>query len=147
MSFQGNLNERESSTKDLLGSIHIMKHSHVILLVILAFVAGLIIGGVGGSRSTRFGLALTENKIAAANLANDRNYYGGTNLAPEFREYLKARIYHNVFSYYPSTRGYFLQKDWDFGAVDHQLLARKHIVVWKDIDEVVWDWTSAITNK
>ena len=117
-----------------------MKHSRVILLVILAFGAGVVIGGIGGSRSTRFSLALTENKIAAANLAADRNFYGGTNLAPEFREYLKARIYHNVFSYYPSTRGYLLQKDWDFGSVDHQLLASKHIVVWKDIDEVVWDW-------
>ena len=92
-------------------------------------------------------MALTENKIAAANLKADRNFYGGTNLAPEFREYLKARIYHNVYSYYPSTRGYLLQKDWDFGPVDRQLLNTRHIVIWKDIDEVVWDWSSAITNK
>jgi hypothetical protein len=120
-----------------------MKHSRVILLVSLAFVAGVIIGGVVGSRDARFGLALTENKIAAANLMPGRDIP----LSPEFREYLKARIYHNVFSYYPSTRGYLLQKDWDFGPVDHQLLASKHIVVWKDIDEVVWDWSSAVTNK
>ena len=123
-----------------------MRHSRVILLVVLAFIAGGVVGGIGGSRSTRFGLALTENKIAAANLAADRNFYGGTNLSPEFREYLKARIYHNVFSYYPSTRSYLLQRDWDFGPVDHQLLASRHIVVWKDIDEIVWDWSSAITD-
>jgi hypothetical protein len=124
-----------------------MKHSRVTILVIMAFVSGVVIGDIEGCRSTEFGLALTENKIAAANLAADRNFSGGINLAPEFREYLKARIYHNVFSYYPSTRGYLLQKDWDFGPVDRQLLAGKHIIVWKDIDEVVWDWSSAITNK
>ena len=52
-----------------------MKHSRIILLVVLALVAGVIIGGVGGRRSTRFGLALTENKIATANFAADYHLY------------------------------------------------------------------------
>ena len=124
-----------------------MKRSYVILLVVAAFIAGVYVGGINGSRSTSFGLALTENKIAAANLATDRNFLGSTNLSPEFREYLKARIYHNIFSYYPSTKGYLLQKDWDFGPVDYRLLEKRDIVVLKNIDEVVWDWRSAITNK
>ncbi len=124
-----------------------MRYSYVILLVTLAFIAGVVVGGISGNHSARFRLALTENKIAAANLAADRYWFGGTNLSPEFREYLKARIYHNIFSHYPSTRGYLQQKDWDFGPVDRQLMQSRHIVVWKDIDEVVWDWSSAVTNK
>jgi hypothetical protein len=124
-----------------------MKRLQIILLIVVAFIAGIFLGGLCGSRSNSFGLALAENKIAAANLAADRNFYGGTNLSPEFREYLKARIYHNVSSYYPSSKGYLLQKDWDFGPVDYQLLISRHIVVWKNIDETVWDWSSAITNK
>jgi hypothetical protein len=124
-----------------------MKRLHIIFLIVAAFIVGVIVGGIGASRSTSFGLALAENKIAVANLKGDQNFYGGTNLSPEFREYLKARIYHNIYSYYPSTRGYLLQKDWDFGPVDRQLLMSRHIAVWKNIDEVVWDWSSAITNK
>jgi hypothetical protein len=127
--------------------IHVMRLSYVISLVLLAFIAGLVVGGISGSRSASFGLAINENKMAAANLAADRNFYGSTNLSAEFREYLKARIYHNVFKYYPRTKGYLLQKDWDFGPVDRQLLTNRHILVWKDIDEVIWDWNSAVTNK
>ena len=52
-----------------------MKHSRIILLVVLALVAGVVIGGVGGRLSTRFGLELKENKIAAANLAVDYHLY------------------------------------------------------------------------
>ena len=130
----------------MLGDFARMKRSRIIFLVLTAFIFGVVVGGVVASRSTRFSLALTENKIAAANLAADRNFYGSTNLSPEFREYLKARIYQNVYSYYPSTRGYLLAKDWDFGAVDRQLLASRHIAVWKE-GGIVWDWSSAITNK
>lgn len=124
-----------------------MKRSSIICLVVVAFAVGVVVGGIAANRFTRFSLALSENKIAASNLALDRNFYGGTNLSPDFREYLKARIYHNVYTYYPNTPGYLLQKDWDFGLVDRELLNSKHIAVWKEIDEVVWDWSTAITNK
>ena len=63
-----------------------MKHSRIILLVILALVAGMVIGGVGGSRSTRVGLALTEHKKAAANLAADYHLYRTSMFDGEYTE-------------------------------------------------------------
>lgn len=85
-------------------------------------------------------MALQENKIATVNLR-----FNSTNVGPQLKEYLKARIYCNVFTYYPSTEGYLLQKDWDFGPVDRETLGK--IAVFKDPHQVFWDWPSAITNK
>ena len=106
---------------------------------------GVVIGYVAGWRRRQFDLALWENKVAASNLLANRAFYGGTNLPPVFQEYLKARIYCNVRNYYPSTRSYLLRKDWDFGPVDRKVLGT--VGVWKEPDEKVWDWDSAIKAK
>jgi hypothetical protein len=101
---------------------------------------GLLIGFILGFRQGTFQIALQENKVAAANL----KFYS-TNSTPQLREYLKARIYCNVNTFYPNTSGYLLQKDWDFGPVDKDVLGK--ISVFKDPNQIVWDWPSAITNK
>jgi len=106
---------------------------------------GLVIGFVGGSRYRQFDLALQENKVAASNLRSNRDWFGGTNLPAVFQEYLKARIYCNVRNYYPSRRGYLLQKDWDFRPVHLNVLG--NVGVWKDPEQKVWDWDSAIRDK
>ena len=93
-----------------------------------------------GARYKQFDLALQENKVAAANLK-----FNSTNLCPQFREYLKARIYCNVHNYYPDDRGYLLQKDWDFGAVNRDVLGS--IGVWKVPHQKAFDWDSAIKGK
>jgi hypothetical protein len=110
------------------------------IIFVIGLVIGLIVGSIFGSKGASFGAALQENKVAAANL----KFYG-TNLTPQLREYLKARIYCNVNTFYPNTAGYLLQKDWDFGPVDKSVLGK--ILVFKDPDQIVWDWPSAITNK
>jgi hypothetical protein len=122
-----------------------MKRSLAVFLIIASFVVGAGAGYIGGFRSSRFGLALDENKVTAANLRANSNFYGGTNLSPKFREYLTARIYCNVYNYFPSDRGCLLQKDWDFGPVDRKVLGA--IMVWKDPDQTVWDWKITIKNK
>ena len=122
-----------------------MKISSVISLAIATFVVGAGTGYIRGYHSAQFDLALFENKIAAVNLNFDKNYHGSTNLYPQLREYLKARIYCNIYNYFPSKQGYLLQKDWDFGAVDRKLLG--DVSVWKDPEAKVWDWSSAIKNK
>jgi hypothetical protein len=117
-----------------------MKRLTVIFLILGGVLIGLAIGFLLGWRQAAFELALQENKVATANL----KFYG-TNLTPQLREYLKARVYCNVYTFYPSTPGYLLQKDWDYGKVDRDTLG--HILVFKDPNQVVWDWESAITNK
>jgi hypothetical protein len=112
----------------------------LVIIFVVGLAIGLLIGSVCGSKSASFGAALQENKVAAANL----KFYG-MNLTPQLREYLKARIYCNVNTFYPDTPGYLLQKDWDFGPVDKKILGK--ILVFKDPDQIVWDWPSAITNK
>ena len=114
--------------------------SRATVLFLFGIVVGLGVGFILGCRHRQFHLALQENKVAAANLQ-----FNSTNLCTEFREYLKARIYCNVYNYYPGDRGYLLQKDWDFGAVDHEVLGS--IGVWKDPDQKVFDWPSAIKEK
>ena len=117
-----------------------MKRLGAILLVMLAFGIGIAVGAILGFRKGRFQAALQENKIATWNLQ-----FHSTNLEPQLKEYLKARIYCNVFTFYPSTPGYLLQKDWDFGPVNRGALNK--IAVFKDPHQIVWDWPSAITNK
>jgi hypothetical protein len=112
----------------------------VTILFMLGLVIGFFVGAIVGSRQSSFSSALEENKVAAANL----KFYG-TNLTPQLREYLKARIYCNVNTFYPSTSGCLLQRDWDFGPVDKSVLGK--ILVFKDPTQIVWDWPSAITNK
>ena len=101
---------------------------------------GVAAGFAAGWRHRQFQLALQENMTAAANL----QFYT-TNLCPGLREYLKARIYCNVRNYYPSDPGYLIQREWDFGPVDQQVLGP--ILVWKDPDGKVFDWGSAIRDK
>ncbi|HXR04735.1 MAG TPA: hypothetical protein VN836_08520 [Verrucomicrobiae bacterium] len=110
------------------------------LVFVLGLAIGLLVGSIFASKQTSFGAALEENKVAAANL----RFYGA-DLTPQLREYLKARIYCNVNTFYPNTPGYLLQKDWDFGPVDRSVLGK--ILVFKDPNQIVWDWPSAITNK
>jgi hypothetical protein len=116
-----------------------------IFLSIVTFVVGVGAGFIGGCRYRQFDLALQENKVAAGNLMINRAFYGGTNLSPQLREFLKARIYCNVYNYYPSDRGYLLQKDWDFGPVDRKVLGA--VGVWKDPHQKVWDWDAAVKDK
>jgi hypothetical protein len=122
-----------------------MKRSLTISLLIAGFVAGLGTGFVGGCRHQQFDLALQENKVAAANLKANTDFYGGTNLSPQLREFLKARIYCNVYNYYPSTSGYLIRKDWDFGPVDRNILGT--VGFWKDPHQKVWDWDAAVKDK
>jgi hypothetical protein len=122
-----------------------MKWLLAIFLIIAAFGIGAGVGYTSGRRSARFSSALNENMVAFANLSGDRIFYGGTNLPPQLREYLKARIYCNIYSYYPNDRASLLKEDWDFGSVDRQVLG--DISVWHDLDQRVWDWSSAITSK
>ena len=117
-----------------------MKKLSVIIYVLGGVGFGVVIGAVLGWRQGSFQVALQENKVATANL----KFYG-TNLTPQLREYLKARVYCNVSAFYPSTPGYLLQQDWDYGKVERDALG--HILVCKDPTGMVWDWQSAITNK
>ena len=117
----------------------------IITVAITALAVGGLVGFIAGCRYSRFDLALQENKVAAANLSLNRNFFGGTNLPTVFQEYLKARIYCNVRNYYPNKAGYLLQKDWDFGPVDQKALGS--VGVWKDPDQKVWDWESAVSGK
>ncbi len=122
-----------------------MNRRLVITVGLATMALGILVGFMAGSRFRQFDLALRENKVAAANLKMNRDFFGGTNLPPVFQEYLKARIYCNVRNYYPSKPGYLLGKDWDFGPVNRGVLGS--VGVWKDPEEKVWDWESAIKNK
>jgi len=91
---------------------------------------------VFGVKWGQFQSALAENKLAVSNLD------AMPNLDPQFREYLKARIYNNVREFYPSKPGYLLQKDWDRGPVRQDLLTG--VAVAKDVMDPVWSWQAAI---
>jgi len=93
-----------------------------------------------GIKQGLFLSALSENNLATANLHDSHK-----TLPPEFREYLKARIYYNVYMHYPSSSGYLQQKDWDFGPVNRSLLG--DIISVKDPTIQISDWTTAISQK
>jgi len=122
-----------------------MNRPIVIATALAGLLGGILVGFVIGWRYRQFQLALWENKIAVANLKSNHDFFAGTNLPPVFQEYLKARIYCNVHNFYPSKRGYLLARDWDFGPVNQKALGS--VVFWKEPDEKVFDWVSAITNK
>ena len=75
---------------------------------------------VAGFKNGNFQAALEENKVASVCLRSNDLL-----LAPEFREYLKGRIYYNIASKFPNKRGYLLRRDWDFGPVDLSRLNRR----------------------
>ena len=81
---------------------------------------GFAAGWLRGFASGRFEAGLEENKIAAACLRAE-----DLTLSPDFREYLKGRIYYNLASKFPNRRGYLLRRDWDFGAVNVPVLKRR----------------------
>jgi hypothetical protein len=122
-----------------------MNRRAVITAALMGMAVGVVIGFVAGWRHRQFDLALWENKVAAGNLRANRDFFGSTNLPPVFQEYLKARIYCNIRNYYPSKQGYLLNEEWDFGPVDRKVLGS--VGVWKDPDEKVWDWDSAVKDK
>ena len=101
---------------------------------------GLAVGYGLGFWQGNFQQALKENKVSMANLR-----FFGTNLNPQLREYLKARIYCNVSAFYPAKAGYLLRSDWDFGSVDRAVLGP--VSVCKDPASTAWDWASAIRGK
>jgi hypothetical protein len=96
-------------------------------------------GAIWGLSSARFQSALAENKIAILNLDSS------TELNPQFREYLKARVYSNILQFYPSDRGYLQQQDWDRGPVNRDILGG--IAAAKDPTGAAWDWRSAVSSK
>jgi hypothetical protein len=122
-----------------------MKRSTVIISLTIGLALGGTAGFVGGCRYQQFNLALQENKVAAANLKMNTDLHGGTNLSPQLREFLKARIYCNVYNYYPGYSGCLLRKDWDFGPVDRTFLS--NVAFWKDPHQKVWDWDAAVKDK
>lgn len=102
----------------------------------VAAIAGFCTGFLYGVGFGQFQSALDENKLAIVNL--DRF----PDLDPQFREYLKGRIYNNIRLFYPPRPGYRLRADWDRGPVDLDVLAGVHAV--KDPTDPVWDWQGAI---
>lgn len=117
-----------------------MKRTLVVLAVLCGLMIGVGFGFVLGFKKGSFQVALQENKIATVNLK-----FNSTNITPQLREYLKARVYYNVHRYYPSKKGYLNQVDWDYGRVDREVL--RNIAVFKDPDWTAWDWPTAISAK
>ncbi|MDB6071495.1 MAG: hypothetical protein JWL81_2666 [Verrucomicrobiales bacterium] len=81
----------------------------------VAFVVGIFLG----FRQGKFAAGLEENKIALNCLKQKE-----ISISPEFREFLKGRIYCNLASNFPNDAGYLLRRDWDFGPVDKDILKR-----------------------
>lgn len=87
------------------------------------FTAGFFLG----FRKGNFAAGLEGNKIAALRLRENASppVEGWTvPLSPEFREFLKGRIYYNIATKFPNEAGYLLRGDWDFGPVDETFLKR-----------------------
>ena len=89
----------------------------ILVVTLLVALIGVAEAWHRGFASGRFEAGLEENKLAADCLRAE-----DLKLSPDFREYLKGRIYYNLASKYPNQRGYLLRRDWDFGAVDVSLL-------------------------
>ena len=117
-----------------------MKLPKSLTAVLGGIIIGVAIGFFLGWRQASFQVALWENKVSAANLR-----FGADKLSPQLREYLKSRVYSNVRYFYPSTHGYLLEKDWNFGKVDRSVLG--DLVTFKDPDYRTWDWETAVASK
>ncbi|MEO7325658.1 MAG: hypothetical protein ABIW82_12585 [Dokdonella sp.] len=107
----------------------------VLLFVVATSIGAFVLGVVWG----RFQGALEENKIAIVNLDH------APNLDPQFREYLKARVYWNVRMFYPANPGYLIQKDWDRGAVDEDVLGE--VAAAKDPTVSILNWQNATNSE
>src|SRR5271155_3018402 len=105
----------------------------LLAMLLLGLAVGLLVGFLFGLKQGAFRMALQENKVAVDNLR-----MSPTNLTPQLREYLKARIYCNVYTFYPNETAFLTQTDWDFGPVDKNVLGR--IFVFRDPNQIVWDW-------
>lgn len=81
---------------------------------------GFFLGVLFGYNKGEFSAGMEENKLAANLLSNEE-----LEISPEFREYLKGRIYYNIATKYPNDRGYLLRKDWDFGVIEPTRLPPK----------------------
>ena len=102
-------------------------------------VAAFYAGAVWGGRDGLFKSALAENRVAVLNIDSSPE------MNPQFREYLKARVYSNILQFYPADRGYLIQNDWDRGPVDRAVLGSIHAS--KDPTGAAWDWHSAVSGK
>ncbi len=97
-----------------------MKRPLLILTGLFLVLIGFAAGWLSGFTSGKFQAGLEENKIAVACLREK-----DLTVSPDFREYLKGRIYYNLASKYPNRSGYLLRRDWDFGPVNSALLKRR----------------------
>ena len=113
-----------------------MKRFLLPIVVLSVIVAACLCAFAFGVWFGRFDAALEENKIAIVNLDQQPN------LNPQFREYLKARVYWNVRMFYPASSGCLIQKDWDRGAVNEEVLAG--VAAAKDPTVPILNWQSAI---
>jgi hypothetical protein len=113
-----------------------MKRFLLVASVLAILFAGVFCAFAFGVWQGRFQAALEENKLAVGNIDHLPN------LDPQFREYLKARVYWNVRMFYPSSPGYLIQKDWDRGAVNQSVLADAAAA--KDPTIPILDWQSAV---
>ena len=111
------------------------------LLLVLA-VCLLAVSHIGafafGAKWGQFQSALQENKLAVGNIDSSPQ------IDPQFREYLKARVYWNVRMYYPENPGYLIQEEWDRGAVNIAILG--DVAAAKDPTAPILSWQSAISR-
>ncbi len=85
--------------------------------IALAVVVATFIGGYyAGLRDGLPKHAVEEFKMCYVNLT-----HGGTNLAPQTREYLKERLYWNAVVHIPA--GFFPEYRFDFGPIEESTLA------------------------
>jgi hypothetical protein len=116
-----------------------MKRILFLTVAIGLIAVGFYGGAIWGFRHASFQSALAENKVAILNLDSFQD------INPQFREYLKARIYSNVLQFYPSDEGYLQQQDWDRGPVNQDILGS--LAASKDPTGAAWDWESAAWSK
>ena len=99
-----------------------MRSPNIYITIFICIVCSLI-SYILGSNHGYFQAGLEEAKIASANLDSQ-------DLNPQFREYLKGRIYYNMATKFPDDEGYRNQDQWDFGTIDKKILG--DIVYQKD---------------
>jgi hypothetical protein len=106
------------------------------LLAIVVLIASHFGAFALGAKLGYFQHALEENKVAIGNIDHSPS------VDPQFREYLKARVYWNIAMYYPAKPGYLIQKEWDRGPVNSALLG--DVGAAKDPTIPVLTWQDAI---